>query len=290
MSLAGYDYYWRTSAGGLAALLRLKRDELPRTYMATLVIPQHLNFDDAGSHDQAEAVAFGGWLYTFDRWIELESAWNRALKDEGVEIFHATDLDNGYGEFEGWTRDRKNALMVRLTSIAATFTDYGIGCGIVKADYDSLFPDWLQTDFRHPLNFCLYGTMSMLIRQEQLGKLKVGDRPLRVMIEQKPGYEGFIAEIYYRFRNNIAPELLGQLTWGTKKDVPLQAADLIAHEISKFVGNQRYRPHLPLRKSLEALGTRRQLLITTPDAERIAGFRQFVEQVRDGTFKLPETN
>jgi hypothetical protein len=244
-----------------------------------VVLPCHLYFDDAFTHDKSEAVAFGGWYSSFDRWIELENAWTRALKEEHVERFRATDLDAGENDFKGWTKERANAFMARLTIIAASFTEYGIGCGIVRADYERLLPDWFQTDFKDPLNFCVYGTMTMLVRQYQLGNLTVASKPLRTMIERKPGYEGFMADIYYRYRDHVAPDLIGDLSWGGKDEVPLQAADLIAHEIGKFVANTRYRPELPMRRSLEALGTRRQLLVTTPDEERIESFRRYVEVV-----------
>jgi hypothetical protein len=242
-----------------------------------VVRPCHLHFDDAFTHANSEAVAFGGWYSSFDRWIELESAWNRALKDQNVGQFHATDLDAREGEFKGWRKERADAFMARLTIIAASFTEYGIGCGIVRADYERLLPDWFQTDFKDPLNYCVYGTMAMLVRQHQVGNLKVSSTPLRTMIEHKPGYEGFMTDIYYRYRDHVAPDLLGDLSWGGKDEVPLQAADLIAHEIGKFVANTRYRPELPMRRSLEALGTRRQLMITTPDEERIENFRGYVE-------------
>jgi hypothetical protein len=276
MSLAGYEYDYGTSAGGLAALLLMPQRDLKENKLL-VVLPCHLYMDDAYSHDQSEAVAFGGWYSTFDRWIELESAWKRALKEEGISAFHGTDIDNRFGEFEGWSKDRCNQFMARLTTIAAEFTEYAVGCGIVRADYERLMPDWFQTDLKHPLNYCVYGTMALLVRQEQLGNFKATTKPMRTMIERKPGFEGFIADIYYRYRDRIAPDLLGDLSWGGKSEVPLQAADLIAHEIGKFVANSRYRPHLPMRKSLEVLGTRRKLLITTPDEERIENFVGYAE-------------
>lgn len=138
-------------------------------------------------------------------------------------------------------------------------------------------PSWFQTDLKHPLNYCVYGTMALLVRQQQLGNLIVTSKPLRTMIERKPGYEGFMTDIYRRYRDRIAPDLLGDLSWGGKDEIPLQAADLLAHEIAKFVANTRYRPELPMRKSLEALGTRRQLLITTPEQEPLENFLGYVE-------------
>jgi len=128
-----------------------------------VVLRCQLYFDDAFTDYDSEAVAFGGWYSTVERWIELESAWNRALKEEGIHYFHATDLDARQGEFVGWTKERADSFMARLTTIAAEFTECAVGCGIVRADYERLFPDWLQTDFKHPLNYCVYGTMALLV-------------------------------------------------------------------------------------------------------------------------------
>ena len=277
MNLAAeYGYDYATSAGALAALLRMSANDLKHRELM-VAVPCHFYFDDAFTHEDSEAVAFGGWYSTFDRWIELESAWKRALREEGVTAFHATDVDGGHGEYAGWSKQRANQFMARLTVMVSSYAQFAVGCGILRAEYQRLTPDWFQKDFRDPLHYCVYGTMAVLIRQYQLGNIKMPQSPARTMIEQKPGYEGMMTDIYYRYQRNVAPELLGHLSWGDKNDIPLQAADLIAHEIGKFVANTQYRPHLPVRKSLEAMGTRCPLFITTPDEERIENFIAYAE-------------
>lgn len=274
---ADYDYDWSTAAGGLAALLLMKKAQLKDARLA-VVLPCHLYFDDAFTHEGSEAVGFGGWLSSFDRWIELEKEWQRALKEQGISVFHSNELAlKDRGPYKDWPEERKNAFMTRLTTLVGNLVDYGVGCGIVRADYERELPAWLQRDFKDPLNFCVYGTMILISRQHELGKLTVAEKPLRTMIERKPGYEGAMSTIYYRCRDRLAPELIGDLSWGSKKDVPLQAADLIAYEIAKYVANLRYRPELRMRKSLEALARQSKLLITTPEEQELQKFRAFVE-------------
>jgi hypothetical protein len=81
--------------------------------------------DEGGTHDQATIIVMAGFVSSFKRWRKFEKQWNAVLNpDGGSRVFHATDCLGQIGrkDFDGWSKERRNALVDALIPIARTQT------------------------------------------------------------------------------------------------------------------------------------------------------------------------
>src|SRR5213592_1564804 len=95
----------------------------PMTVWVLVVNEFAAYFDDSGHPNDQFAVVVAGFLANQKQWLALEKEWKQALVAEGVTVFHATDLQAGKGEFEGWHSATKAAFLDELVSIILDNTE-----------------------------------------------------------------------------------------------------------------------------------------------------------------------
>lgn len=71
-------------------------------------------FDESGHAASGGFVALAGFVARDETWTQFDVAWNAALGRHGVPFLHTTDLTNFMREFQGWTEERRQALMADL--------------------------------------------------------------------------------------------------------------------------------------------------------------------------------
>ena len=127
--------------------------------------------DESGTHDGSPVVALAGYLSTYQGWNDFEDQWNRIMRRFRVNDFHMTDFETHHAEFEDnnyWTPDIRTRLMERVTALCQQKTTLGIGCAVIREQYDRLLSPKIRHDFRHPYYFCLYACLNMLLAQRPL--------------------------------------------------------------------------------------------------------------------------
>jgi hypothetical protein len=209
--------------------------------------------DDSGTHDQAKIVLMAGFLSSYQRWRKLESDWNRVLNppDEvgrpaKPRIFHATDClgKDGHGDFEGWSKDRRNTLVDRLAVIARQRTIWGFGAAFSRQDYQEVVPEWIKYKWEHPYYLCFFHIAQVLALSRQHFSFPK-DEKIAFVIAHKRKYVGLMSELYDQVRTNEkVGGVLGKMTpYGEPaEDIPLQAADLIGYLIRTFYEKDYFKP------------------------------------------------
>jgi hypothetical protein len=68
------------------------------------------------SYDEVGTGVFvtAGYVATLGQWLDLSSHWQRALADEGLEEFKASNCEQGRKQFEGWPRERRRECCKRF--------------------------------------------------------------------------------------------------------------------------------------------------------------------------------
>jgi hypothetical protein len=112
-----------------ARLLRMVRSRW------LVVLEPSGRFDEAGIHSESAVIVVAGYLAGAKDWAWLEKKWQAILNDEGVEFYHATDIEAEppRGIYKGWTRARADRLTDLVVPIATRFkgTPFGVH---IKAD------------------------------------------------------------------------------------------------------------------------------------------------------------
>src|SRR5688500_10063703 len=94
-------------------------------------------FDESESQgDEMPAVCVGGFLASGFRWERFGKRWNGILEREGVEVFHACDLEtekareeNTNSPYKGWSNERVKKFQNDLLDAMSVnmYSDIGVG-------------------------------------------------------------------------------------------------------------------------------------------------------------------
>lgn len=222
------------------------------------VLVLRMYLDESGFHDGTVAMAVGGYLSADDRWKSFEDEWCEALSRERVECFHMTDFENRYGEFSGWSNERRVRVFRTLADIINRHAGPGISYGIRESDYKALVPrsvakstqEWMWIAFAVLWNRCLADLRAAVLeepdveasialvfdRNQRMAPLIIGG--IQGIIEKHPDHYGWISSVSFEDKREF---------------VPIQAADILAYESFKVVENISTGNKRPIRKSLKAL-------------------------------------
>lgn len=97
-------------------------------------------FDDSGHEDSTPVFVVAGYVAPASVWAEVEADLARVLRLVGVRAVKMAHLcgSRGFGEFEGWTRERRDALLDEVGSIIGGHLEHGVGRGIFVEDLHRL--------------------------------------------------------------------------------------------------------------------------------------------------------
>lgn len=177
----------------------------------------HGYMDESGTHDQSDVVAVAGYLATVDQWNRFEEEWNRVMRHFCVEDFHMTDFEARQKEFAHrnyWTPEIRERFIERVTAVCQQHTLVGLGCAVVREQYEQILTPKIQGDLRHPYYFCLYVCLNMFLNLDD-DRLRVV-KPANFLFDQKKGkfrlgnsmisWEAYAQELYQRVKLGLDPE------------------------------------------------------------------------------------
>lgn len=195
-------------------------------------------FDDSGTSRNDSVAAVAGYVGAVAQWERFHTEWNNLLREFGVSQMHRADLESFYGEFVGWTPQKRDTLVNKAQRIIKHRTYVGIGNSVIKADFEQIFPPILQKFYGGPYGYCAFLCIARAVRWH--GSKKISD-PLDWVFEA--GTKG--SAQFNRLMSALYadPDLrrdfrVNGWAFRSKAVVPLQAADVLAYEMFKHVTNQ----------------------------------------------------
>jgi hypothetical protein len=206
-----------------------------------LILVLQAFFDDAGTHDSAEVVVWGGFVGTDEQWFDLDEKWRAKLaipfaKPElwkpPLSRFHLSPCAALDGEFKGYTRAESDSIQHDFRQIICDSGVVGISYSIDRPAYERLVTgdaqEFLGDAEQACFGACFNGAFAQSAKhfpaEDRLmivfdwvtdaarqAKLRaVADR-----VEQAPGSR---------------PHIVGAYFGKVINNTPLQAADIIATE------------------------------------------------------------
>jgi hypothetical protein len=232
----------------------------PRTsrlrYIAVLRFRLYL--DESGSQTDGPVFVVAGWISSEKKWRQFERAWQRALDDAGMKEFHATDFFSRRGKYKDWSCEKHVQFSRRFTAIAETYTSAGVGRGVDLSAYrDLVLPEPLfrvgtpHERFASRL-FCTRTCLEWIAEMMRPIIMPQGEQ-IAVIFEGGPGVGETIEWCEYLRRHFSWASLYSSFTSGPKVFLPLQAADLLAHETWRCIKEHLSPTGRPLRKSFQRL-------------------------------------
>jgi hypothetical protein len=217
--------------------------------------------DASGKSDQAAFVT-AGYAGTETQWEAFEAEWAAALTGAGVQMFHATDFFNFRGEFTGWDADPKQHrhFAKTFTAIAEGRTDVAIARGVDIEAYERVIAPAGFAKHRPQGRFpaMIFCASTMLYEIAIAPRYK--DRLFEVVFEEEAGASDLIAYLdWCKRRGETWLARFARIGIGAKRVLPLQAADLIAHELWRHLREMLHPTGRPQRKTLTRLSRRNRV-------------------------------
>ncbi len=198
--------------------------------------------DESGIHDPATGklrrLALAGCLAREVDWLRFNLEWSPILKGHSIGCFHMVDFEAYRGAFAGWNRSRHETFLMQLLDCFDPHVKSIFGASSQIADTaERLKVSYLNN---------IHRTINNAFREARFWAFP--DEKVSVMFAKHPEVSPVHIEQYVTAIGDSIPNL-DNISFGDPKDVvPLQAADLVAYEIARFI------PHQDVRKMRYPMG------------------------------------
>lgn len=194
-----------------------------------------------------KAFAVAGILGDKDQWAALREKW---LKHTGGKVFHASDCECGRKDFKDIPHKDNLRLYKNLTILLADSGLIGFGVAIDLAGLKKHFPDSRE---ENPYLSCFLRTVKNLAEQ---ARKCIPSYQTEVVFDQHPEnqYNAGLIYQYLKIHEDWEPRelLTDRVSFASRKEIGIQAADLWAREILKEL--EKHLENKPeSRKSMLAL-------------------------------------
>ena len=214
-------------------------------------------FDESGIHAGSSLVVVSGYVATEGQWVAFDKKWRQVLNKYGVNVFHATDLENFRGEYTGWDREQRIAFQKELIALVNPYTRLIMSQVIRVDDFNAVYPS--VKDKYKGLQSSPYQLCCDLcwLNVSDWAKTVPDRRPVSVYFAEGNKFKTDSVRAYLagcntkRMREQFNIVKIEGVNM--ESSTPAQAADFIAYETWKRWENKEKYPEIGPRKSLEAL-------------------------------------
>lgn len=224
------------------------------------------------SGDERGLLTAGCYLGREDEWLNAIAEWSNTLDDAGVNEFHATDFFSARGEFDDdrWRREVPGRGMVvggeLHTKYAERFASIPITSGLIGFAYSldvPAFNELLAPELKraqrkhsegHPRTQAIMSCLASIgdFLYEQTSYREKGQ--IQVVFEHEQGAGRFVDFFVESLeRTETWTYFFRSFATAPKALVPLQMADLLAHETWRRTKQFDADSSAPLRKSFERM-------------------------------------
>lgn len=191
--------------------------------------------DDSGSDRGQPVVVIGGVVANDSSWGKIEPAWRAILEKYGVGSFHASKLEQRYGEFRGWSKGDRAELMAKLIGLLRSQRCKVFAYGVNVEVFSEVIDELPHLD-ANPYILCLEAYISVLMTWVQR---KSHAQPMVIMIEAGQSHHN--SRYMRKWQQQLRTiEMRDQyrvdsiVTMFKSQNVLFEAADLVAYEMYKM--------------------------------------------------------
>ncbi len=212
--------------------------------------------DPSASYVPATYVV-AGFFAEEATWTEIERRWTRENERVGVTRYHAANVNSRTGEFEGWSRTKRD---IYARSLLDIIRDQGmdlhaVACGMLVRDYENAISPEGRERFGSPYLACFKTLIAVIAQELESRDFDPKDR-FAVLFDHN-NHDREVDSVFlgmkyhpsYKYGHRLATCNPG--TW--EEYIELQAADLIAYETFKALHEVHRTGDVKARKSLESL-------------------------------------
>jgi hypothetical protein len=195
-------------------------------------------FDDSGTSPNNSVAAVAGYIGSVAQWERFNVEWNKLLSQYELTEIHRTDLESRHEYFPGWTTKDRDEVVNKLQKIIKARTYVGVGNAVIKADFVEVFPPVLQRFFGGPYGYCALLCIARARYWYDEKNIQDSiDWVFEAGAEGAGQFHTLMSALYADPEKRREFKVKGW-SFRDKTTVPLQAADVLAYELFKFVTNR----------------------------------------------------
>jgi hypothetical protein len=179
-------------------------------------------FDASGKQEGYPFLTVVGAASPIKKWIRFENQWSKALRNEGVSEFHATDFSASLGEYREWKGDkvRRSAFLKQLLKIIEHNVNKLFLATIEMRVWREVNREYCVEEFFHsPYALAGFTVTSQAIRWAGHKKVPL---PFKIVFEDGDEGWGGLTQLCKKY-NHFEPIRLPK-----KEVVPFQLGDFFA--------------------------------------------------------------
>jgi hypothetical protein len=222
----------------------------PANYRRRWIVMLRAYCDASNTHDGTNILSLAGFLAPLGAWDSFRYGWRNALAGTGVEVFHMTDYVAAQSPpYRDWTERRRAAILSDLVEATTSRISVSIACTLDRGEYSNLrdagrFPEVTE-----------YGLCASAIIGRVAGFLREEGSPEDVAYVFEAGSDS--AQYVHIINNFMARSHYAEMfavnsVHAEKKKIAvgLQAADILAHTIARYIRIDQIPPE-PLRSLVD---------------------------------------
>jgi hypothetical protein len=217
--------------------------------------------DESGTHEGSKVLILAAYIGFGKTWKRVEQRFKKSDLHAGVP-FHAVDCATGGKDYRGMDADKRNRITKKMVKIVNDHDIFGFACGAWIEDYGFVFPrngahweTWLSKAFG--LSFALL----MIAICTHMENEYPYEQTFSLVMEDSEHWYPLAAKNFLAMKHDQSwshREKLGAIAALSPQDaIPLNAPDLLAYETYLLKTKERYPTKHGLRKSMQALLTKR---------------------------------
>lgn len=217
------------------------------------VVVLRIYLDETGhtKDPNASVVGMAGCIASLTAWEQFEQEWATVLKEFGIRELHMKNFAHFKGEFSGWAEEKRRQLIDRLLMIIETRIDTWVGAVLPISQFTEL-SDEQKTRLRDPYFICLQDCLHAAIQfMDSLDGTELLE--VVVAIHEEYAWDSYACVIGCAHQLPGGDRLESVKAAKPKKVLPLQAADLLAYELTKMGKLMMQPERKPLRYPMERL-------------------------------------
>jgi hypothetical protein len=206
--------------------------------------------DESGAHDGSKVLVLGCLVASPRSWEVLAKHWRSALDTVGVDEFHASDCAVGGGKFRDSEKRERDGLFVRLVNIIVKNASYRAWTAVSLEDHQQCahYSEGVPSVYA-------IAALGCTSRVRAIALQRGADYRVPYVFDQgKVGRRAFRAFEKMAEQGRAGSLAMGAISRGDRREMPaLQAADLFAYEMYRYISDQMNDSGRAMRRSLGAL-------------------------------------
>jgi hypothetical protein len=211
-------------------------------------------FDESGTHGSSTAISVAGYLSTPEKWLAFEQEWKAAKDAYGLEFFHMTDFVARQQQYATWNDAVRAERLTNLIGIINRNVIASVGFALPIRDYYSIFSKIAKRYVGGPYGLA---AISCFMDASKAIRSQHPEARIAYVFERGVKGKGQVMKVFDRVCDELEvreSNRLASLTYEDKRDFsPLEAADILAYELYRYLPLQLKEIPGEIRKPLLAL-------------------------------------